>query len=138
MIQAPGYIYVHFLKVTNRKRCVGRESFKSSPYVVPNWALVGSKRAHEEPKWSRNRPPGGPNGSRSTQNGHEEELRPPRCNSRVAKCTPRGRGAILGRFGGAQRGSKTRQIWGIKRDKMGTRFRSELGVDFGALRGAKT
>ena len=33
----------------------------------------------------------------------------------------------MGRFWGAKSGPKTRQIWDLKRDKMGTRFRSDLG-----------
>ena len=44
----------------------------------------------------------------------------------------------MGRFWGAQRAPKTEQIWTLSRVKIGTRFRSALGVDFGPFGGPKT
>ena len=70
--------------------------------------------------------------------GSQAKLRSPRCNFKTARCAHRVREAILGRFWGAQRAPKTKQIWTLSRVKIGTRFRSALGVDFGPFGGPKT
>ena len=115
---------------------------KIYPSVVPNWALGGPKRAQEGPKWSRNRPPGvqtGPGAPKMIMRrprwDPKQELRPPKCNPRAARCPPRGREPILGRFWGAQKGPKRRQIWDLKRDKMGTRILEQFGGRFWSVWG---
>ena len=68
----------------------------------------------------------------------QAKLRSPRCNFKTARCAHRVREAILGRFWGAQRAPKTEQIWTLSRVKIGTRFRSDLGIDFGPFWSPKT
>ena len=86
---------------------LSREIFKGTPSVGPKWALAEPKRAQQEPKWSRNRPPGGSKGAQEHPKWSWGDL--DGLSSKSWR-TPRGRGAILGRFWGAQRGPKARQI----------------------------
>ena len=118
------------------ERCI-RWSKECLKYT-PQWCQIGPWGGQNEPRRDQN---GAEIAPRGVQTGPgapkmvmrrprwdpKQELRPLKCNPRAARCAPKGREPVLGRWG-AQKGPKRRQIWDLKRDKMGTRFLEHFGA----------
>ena len=88
--------------------------------------------AHEGPKWSQNRSEGGPNGPRSTQNGHQETSMNPQAGAEATKTPPGAPKASSERFWGDLGWPKGHP----KRGKFGALSLSKLRRDFGAIWGS--